>query len=81
VKTLRDWHRHGTATMVTRLAATGAAAGVAAWLVALATYRFLGVARPGVTTFVRAVLEGVVIGGLLGTILGARWSRNGGPGS
>ncbi|MDX1577232.1 MAG: hypothetical protein R3266_02060 [Gemmatimonadota bacterium] len=78
MRKLRSWYLAGQPTFVARLAATGFAAGVASWLLALVLYPLFGTRPPNLLELLLAVSLGVLFGTILASGLGAHWDRTSG---
>jgi hypothetical protein len=74
---LQSWQALGIWTLVLRLAAVGAFAGVAAWALVFAADLLLHTGRPDVRAFLLAVPRGAIFGVVLALILGLFWRRSG----
>ena len=73
MNTLRAWREKGASRFLLQLAAAGALAGLAAWLL-VAGIRSLGVASSaGGTGLSSALLRGTFFGLAVGVILDLRW--------
>lgn len=72
---LRSWYDLGTDVLILRLVAVGAAAGVAAWGLAMALHLVLGTGRPSLSSLLWAIPRGMLFGAIMGTGFAIYWSR------
>ena len=73
---LREWHARGVRVLVGRLAAIGAVAGLAAWLLVWPVRALLGSGRPDALSLLLAVPRGALFGAILAFILSAWWRKD-----
>jgi hypothetical protein len=78
LSTLRSWFAAGKWTLVVRLAAVGAFAGLAAWGVAYAAHPLFDASRPSTIGLLLAILRGAFFGVVLAWILHVYWTRRDG---
>lgn len=72
---LRSWYAMGKWPFILRLAAVGAFAGLASWLLAYVLPLLFDISRPSVMALVWAVPRGALYGVILALILWMYWSR------
>jgi hypothetical protein len=68
---LREWQEMGMHPFLLRLAAIGAFAGLASWLLAFGVHLISEMSQPTTMTLILAVPRGALFGVILG--LGLRW--------
>jgi hypothetical protein len=71
--TLRSWYERGRGAFLARLVATGAVAGLAAWVFAYALHHLLGLSAPTLFALLLAIPRGALVGLVLGLVLSLYW--------